>query len=129
MTNATSHREELAAQLAMAIDYAHNNENGDITHAELALTELLDEFSEDAVLDYVDNHHLTFDAADEWADNFRDQYIGMMSARDYAEDLFNDLNEVPSYLQNYIDYEKLGRDMIMGGDIWESDGGFLFRSL
>jgi len=129
MSNTTTAREALAAQLAAIIDYAHNNESGDITHAELALSSLLEDYDEHVVLDYVDNYHLAFDAADEWADNFRDEYIGELSARDYAEELLNDLGEVPTHLRYYIDYEKMGRDMIISGDIWESDGGFLFRSL
>jgi len=40
------------------------------------------------------------------------------SLADYAEELTSDTSEIPSHLENYIDYERMGRDMELSGDIY-----------
>ena len=37
---------------------------------------------------------------------------------DYAQSITEDTTEIPSHLQYYIDYEKIGRDMGLSGDIY-----------
>ena len=41
-------------------------------------------------------------------DSFTGRYV---SWADYAEEITNDCNKIPDYLQFYIDWEKMGRDM------------------
>lgn len=41
------------------------------------------------------------------------------SAEDYAREIVEDCYEIPANLQYYIDYEKLGRDMVLEGSITE----------
>ncbi|QFT68631.1 antirestriction protein ArdA [Labrenzia sp. ac12] len=41
------------------------------------------------------------------------------TAGDYAEEIVSECYEVPGNLAFYIDYERLGRDMVLGGDITE----------
>tara|TARA_R110002049_G_scaffold285233_1_gene466055 strand:- start:22965 stop:23477 length:513 start_codon:yes stop_codon:yes gene_type:complete len=48
-----------------------------------------------------------------------DSYAGVYeSLADYAQQLSEDTSEVPAHLEYYIDYEKMGRDMEMSGDIY-----------
>lgn len=48
-----------------------------------------------------------------------DSYSGVYeSLADYAQQLTEDTSEVPAHLEFYVDYEKMGRDMEMGGDIY-----------
>lgn len=48
-----------------------------------------------------------------------DQYSGCYnSLTDYAEQLTEDTTEIPQHLQFYIDYERMGRDMELSGDIF-----------
>ena len=41
------------------------------------------------------------------------------SAENYAEELFDDCYEIPDFLASYIDYEKIGRDLGLNGEITE----------
>jgi len=48
-----------------------------------------------------------------------DAYIGQYtSLADYAQSLTEECSEVPEHLAYYIDYESMGRDMDMSGDIF-----------
>jgi len=48
-----------------------------------------------------------------------DNYSGCYSSiADYAEELTEGTSEVPEHLAFYIDYERMGRDMEMSGDIF-----------
>ncbi|ALW86346.1 hypothetical protein AUC43_15385 [Hymenobacter sedentarius] len=71
---------------------------------------------------------------------FRDRYLGRYGdgyeyddervAADYAEQSwfeYHDEKEIPPSLKNYIDWHSMGRDLVLGGDVWISDG-FVFRS-
>lgn len=40
------------------------------------------------------------------------------SLADYAEELTGDTSEIPEHLVSYIDYERMGRDMDLSGDIF-----------
>ncbi len=48
-----------------------------------------------------------------------DCYCGSYeSLADYAQELTEDSTDIPAHLKSYIDYEKMGRDMEMGGGIY-----------
>lgn len=40
------------------------------------------------------------------------------SLADYAQELTEETSDIPSHLINYIDYEKMARDMEMSGDVF-----------
>lgn len=40
------------------------------------------------------------------------------SVADYAEEMTEDTSQIPENLAYYIDYERMGRDMELGGDIY-----------
>ena len=46
------------------------------------------------------------------------------SLADYAEELTDGTTEIPEHLQYYIDYERMGRDMELGGDIYTIETSF-----
>ena len=53
-----------------------------------------------------------------------EQYSGCYkSLADYAEELTEGTAEIPEHLQFYIDYERMGRDMEMSGDIYTIESG------
>ena len=48
-----------------------------------------------------------------------ENYSGCYSSvADYAQELTEDTSEIPDHLAFYIDYEKMGRDMELSGDIY-----------
>lgn len=48
-----------------------------------------------------------------------DNYYGCFeSLADYAEEMTTSMSEVPEHLSHYIDYERMGRDMELSGDIF-----------
>ena len=54
-----------------------------------------------------------------------DNYSGCYSSlADYAEELIEGTAEIPEHLQYYIDYERMGRDMELGGDIYTIETAF-----
>lgn len=58
--------------------------------------------------------------------DFEEAYRGKFdSARDYVEQFADDtgmLDEVPESLRGYIDFERMARDAVLGGDIYVADG-------
>jgi len=46
------------------------------------------------------------------------------SLADYAQKLTTETSEVPSHLEYYIDYDRMGRDMEIGGDIFTIETGY-----
>lgn len=46
------------------------------------------------------------------------------SIADYAQSITEETSEVPEHLTFYIDYEKMGRDMELSGDIYTIETGF-----
>jgi antirestriction protein len=54
-----------------------------------------------------------------------DNYCGCYkSPADYAQELTEETSQLPERLTYYIDYERMGRDMEMGGDIFTIETGF-----
>ncbi|MCF6253075.1 MAG: antirestriction protein ArdA [Methylococcaceae bacterium] len=54
-----------------------------------------------------------------------ENYSGCYSSlADYAEELKGGTAEIPQHLANYIDYERMGCDMEMGGDIFTVETGY-----
>ena len=58
-------------------------------------------------------------AVDDLSQHWDDYRIYRGTAADYAEEVVSECYEVPGNLEAYIDYERLGRDMVLGGDITE----------
>lgn len=46
------------------------------------------------------------------------------SLADYAEELTEQTSQIPEHLQYYIDYEKMGCDMELGGDVFTIETGY-----
>lgn len=46
------------------------------------------------------------------------------SLSDYAQEITEETSEVPSHLEFYIDYDRMGRDMEMSGDIFTIETGY-----
>ncbi|VEP18660.1 Antirestriction protein [Hyella patelloides LEGE 07179] len=66
-----------------------------------------------------------YDDIDEAQTALEDRYCGEFeSVTEYAENLITDCYEIPAYLEGYIDYEKWGRDIELGGDIITFELGF-----
>ena len=54
-----------------------------------------------------------------------ENYNGCYSSlADYAEELTADASKVPEHLAYYIDYDRMGRDMEMSGDIFTVETGY-----
>lgn len=54
-----------------------------------------------------------------------DQYRGCYtSLESFAEELYAECYEIPKYLQNYIDYEAIARDMELSGDVFTIETRF-----
>ncbi len=48
-----------------------------------------------------------------------ENYAGCYSSlADYAQELTEDTGDIPKHLEFYIDYERMGRDMDLSGDIF-----------
>lgn len=68
------------------------------------------------------NHYGDLDDARKAAE---EDYCGCYrSLADYAQDLTEDTSEIPEHLAFYIDYERMGRDMEMSGDVFTIETGF-----
>ena len=46
------------------------------------------------------------------------------SLADFAEELTEDTTQIPENLAYYIDYERMGRDMELSGDIFTIETGY-----
>lgn len=72
------------------------------------------------------------DVLSHFGDNLEDarkaleeNYSGCYSSlADYAEELTEGTAEIPQHLANYIDYERMGRDMEVGGEIFTVETGY-----
>lgn len=59
------------------------------------------------------------------AERALEEYAGeYASLADYAMQLTEETSEVPRHLENYIDYEAMGRDMELNGDIFMIEVGY-----
>jgi len=79
-----------------------------------------------AYADHVGVHYLPRDAAD-LAAEVNDRHLGTYnSLADYAEETTRGCADIPDFLDFYIDWEKMGRDMEMNGDVSavERNGSF-----
>lgn len=65
--------------------------------------------------------------ADDMGEDFQERYRGTFrSVADYAEEFVTncyDLKDVPDFIKYHIDYEGIGRDFELGGDISSQPGG------
>ncbi len=46
------------------------------------------------------------------------------SLADYAEELTEDTSQIPESLAYYIDYERMGRDMELNGDVYTIEAAY-----
>lgn len=54
-----------------------------------------------------------------------ENYCGCFgSLADYAEETITDTSNIPDHLVHYIDYERMGRDMELGGDVYTIETGY-----
>ena len=58
-------------------------------------------------------------AIEELADRWNDYRIYRGTAADYAAEIIEDFYKLPDNIVAYIDYERLGRDMALSGEITE----------
>ena len=66
-----------------------------------------------------------FSDIDEARKAAEENYCGCYkSLSDYAEELTDQTTQIPESLTYYIDYEKMGRDMELGGDVFTIDMGY-----
>lgn len=66
-----------------------------------------------------------FSTIDEAKKAMEESYAGCHeSVADFAEELTTDTTEIPESLAFYIDYEKMGRDLELGGDIFAIETGY-----
>jgi antirestriction protein len=101
---------------------------------DLLLAEDTSNVSPQAFLDYCDNHHITYEHdLKEALSDCQDAYLGQYDrVLDYAIEYVDEtgmLNDVPSTIANYFDYEAYAKDLVLSGDVWLSDNGHLFRSI
>ncbi len=61
------------------------------------------------------------EAARALEENYAGEHTSLV---DYAQDLTEETGDVPQHLANYIDYERMGRDMELGGDVYTLETGF-----
>ncbi|MCV6576745.1 MAG: antirestriction protein ArdA [Cohaesibacter sp.] len=54
-----------------------------------------------------------------------DGYVGQYeSLADYAEQITTETADIPKHLEYYIDYEAMGRDMELNGDVYTVETGY-----
>jgi antirestriction protein len=87
-----------------------------------------------AILAYWGNMDNDWDEIAQWIDDAVDAYIGEAEGWNYQEWLgcrMEELGiidvEILGELRFYFDYEKYGRDLELGGDVWSSDGFYFFN--
>ena len=70
---------------------------------------------------------------DDNPEQFIDAYAGeWLNLAEYAENLCSDCYDIPEWCEYYIDYEAMGRDWDLSGDIWTAQSDtytlYVFRS-
>jgi hypothetical protein len=79
------------------------------------------------ILDYLENEH----NPDDWKehlDDIEERYQGCYdTVGEFARELYESLHTIPEYLDGYIDYNTIWRDLRMSGDYWNSDNGHVYR--
>jgi len=65
------------------------------------------------------------DSIDDAQKAIEENYSGCYSSlADYAKELTEDSTQIPEHLAYYIDYEKMGRDIELSGDIFTIETGY-----
>lgn len=103
-------------------------EHASIDHLNYLAEKLEDSDIEDEDIDLLMEHYSDFESMLDAYDDGEITIYRNYSAEQFAEEYVEEtgmLDEVPKSLQPYIDYESLGRDMVIGGDIYEVSGGVL----
>lgn len=66
-----------------------------------------------------------FSDVDEARRAIEEDYCGCHSSvADYAQELTEETGDIPKHLEMYIDYERMGRDMELSGDIFTIELGY-----
>jgi antirestriction protein len=69
-----------------------------------------------------------FDTLEDAVKDFEESFVGEFATlSDFAERMINDMYALDSFVKLYFDFEKFGRDLLLG-DYWEQDGKY-FRML
>jgi hypothetical protein len=122
----------------------HNNGGKTMaTNLEMtAITQLdqADKYAEDygipvrAILAFWGNTSFDWDDIAEWIDTAVETYIGEVegfNAHQWLGELMADQGIIDTdsmgELARYFDYEMFGRDLELGGDVWESDGFYFWN--
>jgi len=93
----------------------------------------LEEDEKEPFMIYIGNLGGDPDNVNKIHDDFQECYAGNWdelwsdTRRNFAENLFDEIYEVPENIQHYIDYQKFSNDLFMS-DYWEVDG-HVFRNL
>jgi len=93
----------------------------------------LEEEEKEPFMIYVNNIGCDLDEFDQVYQDFQECYSGNWNENwsdprlKFAENLFDEVYEVPENIQSYIDYEKFSNDLFMS-DYWEVDG-HVFRNI
>jgi len=93
----------------------------------------LEENEKEPFMIYVENLGCDLDDFNKIHEDFQECYAGNWdemwsdTRRNFAENLFDEIYEVPENIQHYIDYEKFTNDLFMS-DYWEVDG-HVFRNI
>jgi antirestriction protein len=85
------------------------------------------QISEDAFLAFVFNHTYSTDTLEELLEQAEECYAGQYkSFTALAEEQVDEglWGTIPEHLVNYIDCEKIGNDLRISGDYWETNGHF-----
>jgi antirestriction protein len=103
------------------------------------MSEIVEEMEEVEEVETVEEHEQ--EAWDSWIANgceedidiFRDCYAGEYeSVEDYVEEVTRECQEIPEWVDYYIDWKSMARDWQMSGDIWSDEVGYnrvhIFRS-
>lgn len=88
-----------------------------------------------AIFAYWGNLSPEWDDIAEWIEDAVSAYIGEAEGWNYDQWLgfqmeemgIIDIDGMLGELRFYFDYEKYGRDLMLGGDVWESDGFYFFN--
>lgn len=59
------------------------------------------------------------------ADGFRDAYRGeWRELADYVEEFVRDTQDIPTFLEYYVDWDLMARDWQLNGDVWTERSEF-----
>ena len=88
-----------------------------------------------AIFAYWGNIGDEWDDIAEWIEDVQECYIGEVDGFNAHQWLGEQMEEIGAIdvegtmgeLRFYFDYEKYGRDLELGGDVWESDGYYFWN--